>query len=137
VKLIKINIAAAGGGGHNRFTKCICAPRVSEPTPWSGLWFHPIEPTLYFSCLLVSLALPLPYYVFVLHKFGLVLAQAMATSAYAECEGQSSFFGSHSHYIYHIKFSYKRWQPTGKFVPAPHPGEPLNFELLRSIFFAS
>lgn len=74
----------------------------SNPDPWSGLSFHPIEGALYFSSLLIVLVAPLKRWEFELFRIGLLVAPIFGHIGF----GIESFPWGYDHYIHHSKFNY-------------------------------
>ena len=80
--------------------------RSKNPNPWSGLSFHPVEATVYFSPIVVGLLTPwlfTPLSLRGLH-FGLLLAPCRGHHGYGSPEA-SGKRPEPFHYTHHVKFN--------------------------------
>ena len=80
-----------------------------NPDPWSGLSFHPLESVIYFSNVLIVLALPVPYWASFYHQIALLLTPANGHQGHELAP--AGCLGSHHHYIHHAKFNYNYGSP--------------------------
>eukprot|EP00656_Telonema_subtile_P018787 TRINITY_DN20199_c0_g2_i1.p1 TRINITY_DN20199_c0_g2~~TRINITY_DN20199_c0_g2_i1.p1 ORF type:complete len:270 (+),score=43.11 TRINITY_DN20199_c0_g2_i1:56-865(+) len=80
-----------------------------NPNPFSGLSFHPIEASLYFSAMLAVCFIPMPYWVYQGFKFSLVLSPIgghVGHGAPEECGVLDYITDFRDHYVHHEKFNY-------------------------------
>ena len=83
----------------------------TNPDPWSGLSFHPLEAALYFSSLTIACILPVPQWAFCLHKTALLLAPANGHHGH-EVPLMPWLFSSENHYLHHARFNCNYGSPT-------------------------
>ena len=80
-----------------------------NPNPWSGLSFHPLEGSLYFSALCIALIIPIPEIMLHVFRLGLLLAPLGGHIGHGLKMKQSEVGPvvdvSH-HYLHHQKFSF-------------------------------
>lgn len=74
----------------------------SNPNPWSGLSFHPIEAALYFSSLLIVLVAPVARWQFDILRISLIVSPIFGHVGF----GIVSFPWGYDHYIHHSMFNY-------------------------------